>query len=101
MTRHLFLIALLTVLLPAGVSPAHRMDALEARPFVAALRAQPCAQRGITRTERRMVAAQPVRGVFLIPARRPKVLFPFQPNTRLPNRATPRAVLLRAPPTLA
>ncbi|HEY3267833.1 MAG TPA: hypothetical protein VGM37_12960 [Armatimonadota bacterium] len=101
MSRHFFLIALLSVLLPAGVSPARHADLVAPQPYVAALRDHPCAQRCITRGERRLTAARPVRGVYLTPGRRPSALTPFRPDSRLPALATPRTPLLRAPPSLA
>lgn len=104
MTRHLFLIALLSVLLPGGILPQdlpndRRFDA--APPFVAALRAMPGAARAASRTLRKSVVARPVSGVYMIAARQPKALFALRSDVPLPGRLLWRASGLRAPPALA
>jgi hypothetical protein len=99
-SRHFFLIAFLTVLLPgSAMATDHAMVPPPA--FVTALRAMPGAGRAASRSLRKMVAARPVRGVYLVPARQPKSLRSPWANTALPERALWRAAGLRAPPTLA
>lgn len=98
MSRHFFLIAFLTVLLPGSAMAAdQRMVPPPA--FVTALRAMPGAGRAASRSMRKIVAARPVRGVYLVPARQPKALRPPAEHVHLPAPA--RTAGLRAPPALA
>lgn len=99
MSRRFFLIAFLTVLLPGSAMAAdQRMVPPPA--FVTALRAMPGAGRLASRSLRKMTAARPVRGVYLLPARQPKALRP-PANLLLPARVLWRSPGLRAPPALA
>jgi hypothetical protein len=103
-SRHLFLIALLSVLLPGGLLPqelSQDRTADAARPFVVALRAMPGAARAASRTMRKSVVARPVRGVYMIPSRQPKALSALRPADPLPDRLLWRPSSLRAPPALA
>lgn len=100
-TRSFFLIALLSVLLPSGVIPAERMAMAASRPFVSNLRAMSHAARSVARDTRRQVAVRPVRGVYLIPARRPKALSVIHQDTLLPDRPLWRPSNFRGPPRLA
>jgi hypothetical protein len=99
-TRHFFLIALLSVLLPGTVLPVSR-DAIAPRPFVSSLRSMPGAGRAMARTLKRSVAGQPVRGEYIVAARTPKAALPPPETTSLPDRFTPTPVGLRAPPAFA
>jgi len=99
-TRHIFLIALLSVLLPGTVLPGSR-DAVAPRPFVTSLRAMPGAGRTMARIMRRVSECRPVRGVYIIPARRPKATVAFRSDVPLQDRLVLRPTGLRAPPLFA
>jgi hypothetical protein len=97
--RHLFLIALLSVLLPGTVLHGSR-DSVAPPPFVSSLRAMPGAGRAMARTQRSVTACRPVRGVYIVPARRPKATIAFREDTPLQDRILERPTGLRAPPAI-